>query len=254
MSYVEDLFSLTGKTAVVTGAGRGLGRAISEALGQAGAKLLLVGRDGECLAQAKAELATLGVDAEERTCDLSRRDDVDGLIEFIRTELGELHVLVNNAGISRSQPLLEYDDAAWDETLSVNLDAPFRLARGLAPLMPEGGSIINITSIGAELAGGNPAYGAAKGGLKQLTKVLAHGLAVHGIRVNAIGPGYFLTDLGGSSGKDADQLEQLAAKTMLGRLGQPKDLAGLAIVLASDASGYVTGQDFYVDGGWSAKL
>jgi NAD(P)-dependent dehydrogenase (short-subunit alcohol dehydrogenase family) len=254
MSYVEDSFSLTGKTAVVTGAGRGLGRAIAEALGRAGAKMLLVGRDGAHLAQAKDELAALNIDVEERACDLSRREAVDDLVEFIRAELGELHVLVNNAGITRSQPLLEYEDAAWDETLSVNLEAPFRLARGLAPLMPEGGSIINISSIAAELAGGNPAYGAAKGGLKQLTKVLAHGLAVHGIRVNAIGPGYFLTDLGGSSGKDPDRLAQLATKTMLGRLGEPEDLAGVAILLASDASAYVTGQDFYVDGGWLAKM
>jgi NAD(P)-dependent dehydrogenase (short-subunit alcohol dehydrogenase family) len=156
--------------------------------------------------------------------------------------------------IARSQPLLEYEDAAWDETLSVNLDAPFRLARGLAPVMPKGGSIINITSIAAELAGNNPAYGAAKGGLKQLTKVLANALAAHGIWVNAIGPGYFLTDLGGSSGKDPEQLAQQAASTMFGRLGEPEDLAGIAIVLASDASGYVTGQDFYVDGGGLAKM
>lgn len=254
MSYVEDLFSLTGKTAVVTGAGRGLGRAIAEALGRAGAKMLLVGRDGARLAQAKEELATLGVDVDEWACDLSRREEVDSLIEFIGAELGELNVLVNNAGIARSQPLLEYEDAAWDETLSVNLDAPFRLARGLAPLMPKGGSIINITSIAAELAGSNPAYGAAKGGLKQLTKVLAHALAVHGIRVNAIGPGYFHTELGGSSWNDPEQRAQRAASTMLGRWGEPEDLAGMAILLASDASGYVTAQDFYVDGGWLAKM
>ena len=113
-----------------------------------------------------------------RPTDLGEREEVDALIEYITAEFGQLHILVNNAGVTKPQPLLEYADEAWDETLRVNLDAPFRLARGLAPLMPEGGSIINITSIAAELgAGDNPAYGAAKGGLKQLTKFLAHDLA-----------------------------------------------------------------------------
>lgn len=254
MRYTEDLFSLAGKTAVVTGAASGLGRAIAEALGRAGATLLLVGRDDGRLAQAKDELATLGIDVEERACDLSNRGDVDGLIEFIRTQLGTLHVLVNNAGVVRNQPLFEYDDAAWDETLSVNLDAPFRLARGLAPLMPEGGSIINITSVAAKLGGGNPAYGAAKGGLKQLTKVLARGLAEHGIRVNAIGPGVFRTEMAASAWDDPELRAEWTAATMLGKWGEPEDLAGIAILLASDASAYITGQDFYVDGGWSAKM
>jgi gluconate 5-dehydrogenase len=121
--------------------------------------------------------------------------------------------------------------------------------------MPEGGSIINITSIAAELgAGDNPAYGASKGGLKQLTKFLAHDLAAHGIRVNAIGPGYFHTDMGALSWNDPEQRAQRAASTMLGRWGEPEDLAGVAVLLASDAAGYITGQDFYVDGGWLAKL
>jgi len=255
MSYLEELFSLAGKTAVVTGAGRGLGRALAEALGRAGARMLLVGRDGERLEVARSELAALGVEAEAQVCDLAERGATDALIEFVKTEMGHLHILVNNAGLTRPQPLLEYEDEAWDETLRVNLDAPFRLARGLAPLMPEGGSIINITSIAAELgAGDNPAYGAAKGGLKQLTKFLAHDLAARRLRVNAIGPGYFHTDMGALSWNDPERRAQRAASTMVGRWGEPEDLAGIAVLLASDAAGYITGQDFYVDGGWLAKL
>ena len=254
MGYLEKMFSLAGKTAVVTGAGRGLGRAIAQALGRAGAKLLLVGSDGERLTKTVQEMEASAIDADAQACDLRRREEVDDLIEHIRARLGTLHVLVNNAGISLKHPLLEYEDAAWEETLSVNLGAPFRLARGLAPLMPAGGSIINITSIGAEVAGSNPAYGASKGGLKQLTKVLAATLGDRGIRVNAIGPGAFRTDMAASSLQTADQEQQWAAKTMLGRLGEPDDLAGTAILLASDASAYITGQDFYIDGGRLAKL
>ena len=130
----------------------------------------------------------------------------------------------------------------------------FRLARGLAPLMSEGGSIINITSIAAKLGGGNPAYGAAKGGLKQLTKVLANRLAEYGIRVNAIGPGVFRTEMAAAGWNDPEQRARWSSATMLGRWGEPEDLAGTAILLASDASAYITGQDFYVDGGWSAKM
>ena len=255
MSYVEELFSLGGKTAVVTGAGRGLGRGIAEALSRAGARTLLVGRNAERLQVAREELAALGGEVLARPSDLGERAEVDALIEYIKAEFGQLHILVNNAGVTKPQPLLEYADEAWDETLRVNLDAPFRLARGLAPLMPEGGSIINITSIAAELgAGDNPAYGAAKGGLKQLTKFLAHDLAAHGLRVNAIGPGYFHTDMGALSWNDPERRAQRAASTMLGRWGEPEDLAGVAVLLASDAAGYITGQDFYVDGGWLAKL
>lgn len=255
MGYIEDLFSLKGRTAVVTGGGRGLGRAVAEALSRAGARTLLVGRNVERLQLAQEELVALGGEVLARPVDLGEREEVEALIGYVKSELGQLHILVNNAGVTKPQPLFAYADQAWDETLRVNLDAPFRLVRGLAPLMPEGGSIINITSIAAELgAGDNPAYGAAKGGLKQLTKFLAHDLATRGIRVNAIGPGYFHTDMGALSWNDPQRRAQRAASTMLGRWGEPGDLAGIAVLLASDAAGYITGQDFYVDGGWLAKL
>ena len=162
-----------------------------------------------------------------------------------------------NAGTTASHSLSAYPDEAWDRTLRVDLEAPFRIIRAFAGMMRDQGegSIINITSIVAELgAPDNPAYAAAKGGLKQLTKALALDLGPHGIRVNNVGPGYFRTDMTRYSWDDPQRREERTQRTMLGRWGQPEDLAGVVLLLASDASRYITGQDLYVDGGWLAKL
>ena len=152
--------------------------------------------------------------------------------------------------------MLDYPNDAWQKTFQVNLEAPFQLSRRLAPRMQAqgGGSIINVTSIGAERGfPDNPAYGAAKGALKQLTKSMATDLGSRGIRVNNLGPGYFHTDMTRQSHSDPARREARAARTLLGRWGEPADLAGAVIFLASDASSYMTGQDLYIDGGWLAK-
>jgi len=257
MTYLEQLFSLDGKIAVVTGGSRGLGRAISEALLRAGATTILVGADAERLAEARETFADQGLKAFAHQCDLADPTQIERLHAFVSDQWGRLDILVNNAGTTASHCLSEYPDEAWDRTLRVDLEAPFRLIRAFAAMMRDqgDGSIVNITSIVAELgAPDNPAYAAAKGGLKQLTKALALDLGPHGIRVNNVGPGYFRTDMTRYSWDDPQRRAERAQRTVLGRWGQPDDLAGLVVLLASDASRYITGQDLYVDGGWLAKL
>ena len=256
MSYLEQLFNLTGKTAVVTGASRGLGQAMADALLRAGASVILVSANQERLDAATAAFQTQGLRATSQCCDLADKTQIRALIEAVRREPGRVDILVNAAGISEGHPLFDYPDEVWERTLQVNLTAPFYLARGFAPLMAaqQSGSIINITSLNAEQGfPGNPAYVAAKGALKQLSKALAVDLAPHGIRVNTIGPGYFHTDMNSGSWNDPERRVQRSAHTLLGRWGEPEDLAGLVIFLASAASGYLTGQDIYMDGGWLAK-
>jgi gluconate 5-dehydrogenase len=256
MPYLEDLFSLQGKVALVTGATRGLGRAISEALLRSGATVVLNGSNQERLAETSRQFLAEGLLAVEFASDLSDAAQVAQLAEFVLREQPRIDVLVNNAGVTFPHDLLDYPDEAWQKTFQINLEAPFQLARRLAPRMKEqgGGSIINVTSIGAELGfPNNPAYGAAKAALKQLTKSMAFDLGPFGIRVNNLGPGYFHTDMASLSYSDPERREARARRTLLGRWGEPEDLAGAVIFLASDASRYMTGQDLYIDGGWLAK-
>lgn len=256
MAYLEDLFSLQEKVALVTGATRGLGQAIAAALLRAGATVVLSGSNRERLAETARQFQAERLPAVESACDLSDVAQTARLAEFVLREQPRIDVLVNNAGVTFPHELLDYPDDAWQKTFRVNLEAPFQLARRLAPRMKEqgGGSIINITSIGAELGfPNNPAYVAAKGALKQLTKSMAFDLGSFGVRVNNLGPGYFHTDMANLSYNDPEKREARASRTLLGRWGEPEDLAGAVIFLASDASRYMTGQDLYIDGGWLAK-
>ena len=256
MSYLDQLFSLEGKFAVVTGASRGLGNAIADALLRAGATVLLVSANQERLQAATAAFQAEGLRAAMYCCDLADKAQIADLLAAIRRDPGRVDILVNAAGMTEGHPLLDYPADLWERTLQVNLTAAFLLAQGVAALMVEqqSGSIINITSINAERGfPGNPAYVAAKGALKQLSKALAVDLAPYGIRVNNIGPGYFHTDMTNGSWQDPERRAQRSNRTLLGRWGEGADLAGLVILLASPAAAYITGQDFYVDGGWLAK-
>jgi 2-deoxy-D-gluconate 3-dehydrogenase len=257
MSYLEELFSMEGKLAVVTGGSRGLGRGMAEALLGAGAEVILVSADESRLESTTSELAASGLKAMSYQCDLSSATEIDGLCAFVEKEHRRLDILVNAAGVTKGwDDVTEYPDEVWERTLKINLEAPFRLCRGMGRLMKEsGGSIINITSLAAERgAPDNPAYGAAKGGLKSMTKSLAVSLGKYGIRVNNIGPGYIRTDMTGLSWNDPALRERRRQSTILKRWGQPSDLAGLVVLLASEASSYITGQDLYVDGGWLANF
>ena len=256
MTYLDKLFSLQDKVAVVTGAARGLGRAIAEALLRAGAVVILADLIEPCLDETVNAFKDEGLSAFPFRCDLSEPQQIVGLVDYVVNQHQRIDVLVNAAGITQPHTGSDYPDESWRKTFEVNLDAPFQLSKQFSCLMKDqdGGSIINITSIGAELGfPNNPAYGASKGALKQLTKSLALDLGPFGIRVNNIGPGYFRTDMSQRGWNDPQLREDLARHTILGRWGFPDDLAGAVIFLASDASSYVTGLDLYVDGGWLAK-
>ena len=168
----------------------------------------------------------------------------------------KIDILVNNAGITRGNCIFDYNMEDWKSTLKINLEVPFKLSQFVGGMMMEqkNGSIINITSLNAEQGfSKNPAYAASKGALKQLTKALAMDLGQYNIRVNNIGPGYFITNMTSKSFSNENSMKERKNRTILGRWGQPEDLAGIVIYLASDSSSYVTGQDFYIDGGWLAK-
>jgi NAD(P)-dependent dehydrogenase (short-subunit alcohol dehydrogenase family) len=255
MSFIDQIFSLRDKIALVTGAGRGIGNAIASGFLRAGATVVLVDVDSDRLVSATQALRDENLDAHGIPCDLSRPDQIESLGNKFRGQFARLDVLVNNAGITIGHELLDYPLEDWEKTIHVNLRGPFLVVQRLVGLMQEhGGSVINITSLNAELGfPANPAYVAAKGGLKQLTKSMALDLGPSGIRVNNIGPGYFDTDINARSRADPIARAERTQRTILGRWGTPQDIVGLAILLASDASSYITGQDIYVDGGWLAK-
>jgi NAD(P)-dependent dehydrogenase (short-subunit alcohol dehydrogenase family) len=255
-SYLDNLFSLEGRIAVVTGGSRGIGKGIAEGLLGAGATCLITGVNKTRLETTVADFKAQGLAADGFACEMSAKEQIADLVDYVQKTYGRIDVLVNNAGSTVGHHSLEYPDETWEKTLQVNLTAPFRLAKHFGGMMKQQqqGVIINITSLAAEQGfPGNPAYLASKGGLRQLTKALASDLAEHGIRVNSIGPGYFRTDMGKESWNDPERRELRAQNSMLGRWGEPNEMAGMAIFLASDAASFVTGQEFYVDGGWLAK-
>ena len=252
MTYINKLFSLKGKNAVVTGAQRGLGNIIANALHSAGANVLGVDKN-----------EIQNEPFEGYKCNIEHQQDIKMLIEYCEHKFDTLDILVNNAGVGFAHDFLKYPIEDWERTYKVNLLAPFLLTQGLAPLMIKNlsGSIINITSLNSELAfPNNPAYPATKGGLKMMSKSFALELGNYNIRVNNIGPGYFKTQFHRQDGRieklnweDSVILRERSQKTILGRWGVPEDIAGLAIFLCSDSSSYITGQDIYVDGGWLTK-
>jgi len=255
MSYVDELFSLRGKNAIVTGASRGLGKAISEALLRAGASVLMVDIADE-LETTYSEFVEDNLRVFKHYCDLRDENDIEQLAEFAATIFDKIDVLVNNAGVGFAQDFFQYERKKWDETYQVNLLAPFLLSRLVAKHMIKNkkGSVINITSLNSELAfPNNPAYPAFKAGLKQLGKSMSLELGKYNVRVNNVGPGYMKTKLTKPSWSNPQIFEERKNKTVLGRWGEAEDLAGVIVFLASDASSYITGQDIYVDGGWLIK-
>jgi NAD(P)-dependent dehydrogenase (short-subunit alcohol dehydrogenase family) len=239
------LFSLRGRSAIVTGASRGIGWALAEGLAQAGASVVAVARSGR-----PAESFSAAV--EYRSCNVLDIPAFEVCRDAAIERAGRLDILVNCAGISISSHEID----TFDQTIETNLRGPYLCARAVTATMRERGrgSIINVTSL-ASFRGfpDNPGYSAAKGGLRHLTRSLAYDLGPDGIRVNNLVPGYIATDMTAASNADPVAHEQRSKHTMLGRWGHPDDLMGAAIFLASDASAYVTGQDIVVDGGWLAK-
>lgn len=251
---ISKLFSLSGKVAIVTGAGRGNGRAIAKGFLGAGAVVYFVDILEKELEKAKKSIKN--PKAKFLIADITKKDDLERIVNQIIKERKKIDILVNNAGITIGQPSEIYSEENWEKTYKVNLKAAFLLSQLAAKYMikQKRGVIINITSLGAEQGfPGNPAYVAFKGGLKQLGKALARDWAKYNIRVNNLGPGYIRTNMTRKSWNNLELRKERAEKTILGRWGKSSDLVGPAIFLASDASGYITGQDLYVDGGWLAK-
>ncbi|MFT4883791.1 MAG: NAD(P)-dependent dehydrogenase (short-subunit alcohol dehydrogenase family) [Natronomonas sp.] len=254
---VLDRFRLDGDVVLITGAASGIGKGYAEACADVGADLTLADIDGEGV-----EEVAEGLDAETVALevDVSDPEQVAAMVQETKAELGGLDAVFANAGIGRiSLPLDRYPLEEWDDVMDVNLDGVFYTVREAAATMDEGGSIITTASILGEVASDWPgvaAYVASKGGVVQLTKQAAADLGEQGIRVNAIAPGWTHTNIaGGAFRKDSgmDEMhDQMAEETLLGRLGEPEDLKGLAVFLASDASAYCTGSVYKVDGGWTA--
>lgn len=243
---------LDGKLALITGAGSGIGEAIAHGMADAGARVLVADVKGDA---AQHVATAIGRQSTAYTVDVRDRDVCDGLASAVRQQVGPISILVNNAGIIRRSRM----DAAgaredWDATLSVNLDGPYNMTTAfLGHLKETKGSIINIGSIQSFVALPNSAaYTASKGGVRALTKALAIELSPLGIRVNAIGPGMVATPLNAEARENPQYMRNFQNRIPLGRIGEPADIAGPAVFLASDMARYITGVTLPVDGGFLA--
>jgi 2-dehydro-3-deoxy-D-gluconate 5-dehydrogenase len=253
---IADTFRLEGRTALVTGASRGLGAAIALALAEAGANVVLHASRERPQEAADLIAKDCGVRTACVTADLSQPTAASRLVNDAAASLAPIDILVNNAGIIRRSPAADYSDAEWDEVIEVNLSSVFRLCRaaGRGMLQRRSGKIINIASL-LTFQGGIrvPAYAAAKGGVAQLTKALANEWAKNGVNVNAIAPGYMVTDNTEALRNDPVRYADITARIPAGRWGDPADLAGAVVFLASPASDYVHGHVLVVDGGWMGR-
>ena len=252
---IFELFDLSGKVALVTGANSGIGAEIADALAEAGASVVLVARRAAELESARKSIESKGGRAAAVPCDLTDRHAIEACAGTAPSFFGAPDILVSAAGVNIRRPMAEITESDWDTTLKLNLDAPFFLAQKLAPAMIEKGwgRIINIASMQSVRAFGNSGpYGASKGGILQLTRAQAEAWSRHGVNTNAIGPGFFATPLTLPVTSDPARWKAMAEKTMVGRNGELRDLRGAAVFLASRASDYVTGQTLFVDGGFSA--
>lgn len=255
--FLDGLFSLRDKVALVTGSSKGLGFAIARGLARAGATVVVNSRHPEQAGAASAQLVAEGLSAISDAFDVTDSAAVRQAIGRIEQEVGALDILVNNAGINRRVALEEYEERDWRALIETNLTAAFLVGQAVGRRMIERrrGKIINICSISSEVSRPNVgAYSATKGGLKLLTKGMATDWAKYGIQVNGIGPGFFLTELTSSVAANPQIDAWVKARTPAGRWGDPDDLVGAAVFLSSAASSFMTGQVVYVDGGILATM
>ncbi|MBW2420378.1 MAG: SDR family oxidoreductase [Deltaproteobacteria bacterium] len=252
---MSGIFDLSERVALVTGATRGLGRAMAKGLADAGASLIITGRRQErCEAAAKELAEETGKEVLGVACHMGDWEQIDALVEGAYERFGRIDVLVNNAGINPAfMPVAEITSEFFDKLYGVNVKGPMRLAALVAPRMGEagGGSIVNVVTIGAYEGGpGIGTYSSSKAALLNFTKVMAWEWAPLKVRVNALCPGPFMTDMmKGAGGNSPGFLEAAADETLLKRIAEPEELVGAILFLASDASGYVTGEDVKVAGG-----
>ena len=252
---ILDRFRLDGKIALVTGAASGLGAAIAVALAEAGATVACHGNRRPADATVE-HIRTLGLSATSFSADLSEQEGPDWLFQAVTASMGAPSILVNNAGMIYREAAENYPTEAWMNVLQVNLNSVFRLCQlvGMEMLEAKSGKIINIASLLSFQGGVRvPAYAASKGGVAQMTKALANEWGGRNVQVNAIAPGYFRTENTSALQQDASRNRQILERIPAGRWGDPQDLAGAAVFLASPASDYVNGEVLTVDGGWMAR-
>jgi gluconate 5-dehydrogenase len=252
-----SLFDLSGKTALVTGSSRGLGRAIAEGFAKAGARLIINGTDAARAEAAAGEFRDAGYQVQASAFDVTDEAAIVQAFERFDADGVAVDILVNNAGIQHRKPLVEFTTDEWRKVIETNLTSAFVIGREAGKRMiPRGrGKIINIGSLGSELARPTIApYTTAKGGIRNLTRAMAVEWAQHGIQANAIGPGYMLTDMNQALASNPDFQSWLMSRIPAKRWGNPDELVGAAIFLASEASAYVNGQTIYVDGGMLAAM
>jgi len=249
-------FDLSGRLALVTGSGGGLGLAIARGLAAAGARVVLNGRNRGKLEAAIAALRAEGVAASAAAFDVTDVDAVAAGVATIEKDIGPLDIVVNNAAVNQRAPLDAFSTAEWHALLAANLDGPFYVAKSVIPGMRarRRGKIVNICSLASEIGRPNIVpYAASKGGLQMLTRALAVELAPHNVQVNGIAPGFFKTDMNAPLIADAEFSAWVARRTPAGRWGEPPEIAGAAVFLASSAADYVTGHVLFVDGGFSVS-
>jgi NAD(P)-dependent dehydrogenase (short-subunit alcohol dehydrogenase family) len=252
----SDMFSLKGKVAIVTGASSGLGVVFAEALAEMGANLELAARRIDKLNDVADKLKPLNVKTRPFQCDVSEQEQVQGLIDDTVKSFGRLDIIVNNAGVAAMSPATDISLDEWNKVVSINLTGVFLCARTAARQMIKqgGGKVVNIASIYGAVGDVFPAspYYATKGAVINMTRDLAVEWAPYKINVNAIAPGFFLSEMTEAIFRDPGYLEYIRKQTPLGRPGNPDDLKGAVVYLSSPASDYVTGQTIFVDGGWTA--
>ena len=249
-----ELFDLTGRVAMVTGSTRGLGEVTAKALAKAGADVAVCGRNRADLDRVSADIKDLGRDSAGFVFDVTLKDKVHEGVDQILKHFGKVDILVNNAGVNYRVSVLEFPEESWDLIIDTNLKGYFLVAQAVVPQMLERGygKVINMSSIfGLNPLPNQLAYSASKGGVDQLTKVMALEWAKQGVRVNAIGPTYFETELVAEIRNDPERFNFINERTPMGRWGQPPELEGIVIFLASPASDFITGQTIYIDGGWT---
>lgn len=252
MPRLDALFDLTGRRALVTGGNSGIGLAMARALGMQGAQVHLAARDPDRLADARAALAQDGITAHAHPTDLTDPAALGVLADAV----GDADIVINAAGVNLRQPYAQVTPQAFDLHMALHLRAPFILVQHLAPRMAARGwgRVLNLASLQSSRAFANSApYGAAKGGIVQLTRAMAQEFSGQGVTCNAIAPGFFPTPLTAPVFGDAELAAANAARTAIGRNGRLEDLYGATVFLCSDAAGYITGQTLHVDGGFTAK-
>lgn len=253
---ITDLFRLDGKVAIITGASRGLGQAMAVGLAEAGADIAAVSTSLDNLSETADMIRDLGRKVLPVKCNVADPSEVKKAVRTTLETFETVDILVNNAGTIRRAPAVDYSDEDWDVVMNTNLNGLFRLSREVGKIMVEKqrGKIINIASL-LSFSGGItvPAYAASKGGVAQLTKALANEWAQYNVQINAIAPGYFATDNTSALRANEVRNAEISARIPAGKWGQPEDLKGAVIFLASDASNYVNGHIMLVDGGWMAR-